>query len=125
MAEEIKFNSPEEEIAALRKKIFERPEAAKEVLREHTEKNPEDVLSDIHRLQPEEIKTHAEKIKEDSVGKEDSHEVYNRQVLQLLQLAQDKGVLNAVSIAKKIDDPHLEDDFHDALIKYLQSVKNV
>jgi len=55
---------------------------------------------------------------------EAGQEPYQRQVLGLLQLAQDKGVLNAISVVKKIDDPHLEDDFHDALINFLQGAKN-
>jgi|GEM_PF-2971576 len=119
MAEEIKFNSVEEEIAALRKMINERPEAAKEILKEHTEKNPEEVLGEKNRLPLETVISEAEKISSLPV-EEGSKDPYQRQVLQLLQMVEDKGVFNAISVVKKINDPHLEDAFHDALIRFLQ-----
>ncbi len=122
MAEEIKFNSTQEEIDALRRMINERPDFAREILKEHIQKRPEEVLGEEHKLSSEEIKANAEKISELSLEK--AEEPHQRQVLQLLQLVEDKGVLNAVSVVKKIDDPHLEDDFHDALIKFLQGIKN-
>lgn len=95
-------------------------EIIKETIKEHAEKIPEQVLTEEHRLPAEEIKKQAERIG----GLKNEEELHQRQVLELLQISQDRGILNAISIAKQLD-PHLEDDFHDALVKYLSGMKNV
>jgi len=126
MEEKGKIGSAESEIEMLKKRIAEleavssgreRPEIIKEALREHIEKIPEEVLTKEYRLPIVEIKKQAERIG----GLKNEEEPHQRQVLELLQISQDKGILNAVSIVKQLD-PHLEDDFHDALIKYFQNV---
>lgn len=124
---ENKISSPEEELEALRKRVAElesvssgkeKPEAIKEAIKEHAEKNPKEVFSPEFIVSEEESKEHAEKISGYSPEK-DHEEVIN----DLLEIAKDKGVYNAVSIAKNLD-PHLEDDFHDALVKHFQNIKN-
>ncbi|MCX6731378.1 MAG: hypothetical protein NTX55_00050 [Candidatus Parcubacteria bacterium] len=119
MAGEIKIESTRQEIEMLKKRIaeLESPEAANEIIKEHTEKSPEKILTEEYRLAPEEIKKQAERIA-DLRTEEEPHQ---KQILELLRLAQEKGVLNAVSIAKKLNSPHLEDDFHAALIKYFKN----
>lgn len=126
MEEEKKIGSAQSEIEMLKKRIAEleavssgkeRPEIIKEALKEHAEKIPEQVLTEEHRLPAEEIKKQAERIG----GLKNEEEPHQRQVLELLQVAQDRGILNTISIVKQLD-PHLEDDFHDALIKYFQNV---
>jgi predicted nucleic acid-binding protein len=42
-----------------------------------------------------------------------------RQIELLIQRAFDKGVVEAVEIAKNLDSPYLLDEFHDALIDHL------
>jgi len=125
-----KIESAEQEIEALKKRIAEletvlpgkeRPEIIREAMREHAEKIPKEILAEPHRLLPEEIKAQAGRI---SQLKTDA-EPHQRQVAELLQFAREKGVLNAVSIIKEINDPHLEDDFHDALVRFFQDIKNV
>lgn len=126
MAGEIKIETTQQEIEMLKKRIAEleatstkeRPEIIKEVLREHTEKVPEQVLAENQRLAPKEIKKQAERI----IGLKEENEAHQRQILELLQLAQEKGILNAVSVVKQLNNPHLEDDFHAALIKYFKNV---
>lgn len=129
MNETEKFGSAQQEIEALKKRITEleiasvgkkRTEIIREALREHVEKKPEEILAEPHRLQPEEVKAQAERIS----GLKTAEEPHQRQVAELLQFAQEKGVLNAVSIIKEIDDPHLEDDFHDGLVQFFQGIKN-
>lgn len=120
MAGEIKIESAQEEIEILKKRIaeLESPEAIKEAIKEHTEKSPEKILTERYRLGPEEIKKQVERI----LGLQTEEEPHQRQVLELLQLFQEKGILNAVSVVKQLNNPHLEDDFHAALIKYFQNV---
>ena len=126
MEEGKKIRSAQSEIEMLKKRIVEleavssgkeRPEIIKEALKEHAEKIPEEILTEEHRLPAEEIKKQAERIG----GLKNEEEPHQRQVLELLQISQDKGILNAISIVKQLD-PHLEDDFHDALVKYFQNV---
>jgi hypothetical protein len=99
----------------------EKPEVVKEVIKEHVEKQPEEALPSENRFSAQQIQEHAQK-----VGSLKSDETaHNDQVTELLQIAHDKGILNAVSVARATDDPHLEDEFHDALVKYFQNIKNV
>lgn len=44
------------------------------------------------------------------------NEPHAKQVEELLNIAQKSGILNAVSIARKLHNPHLLDDFHDRLV---------
>lgn len=129
MNETEKFGSSQQEIEALKKRIVELetasvgkegPEIIREAIREYIERPPEQILKEEHRLQPEEVKAQAERIS----GLKTTEEPHQRQVAELLQFAQEKGVLNAVSIIKEINDPHLEDDFHDALVQFFQGIKN-
>lgn len=116
-----------EEIEMLKKRIAEleavsagkeRPEIIKEVLKEHLEKN---ILPESQRMPEVEIKKEAQRISNLKI----EAEPHQRQILELLQIAQDKGVFNVLSIVKNLNDPHLEDDFHAALIQYFQNIKNV
>lgn len=131
MAGEVKIESPQEEIAMLKKKISEleglssgkkeQKDVVAEIIKDHTEKAPQEIFSEGYKLTPEQVQQHVERISNLS-SEEDPHQ---QQILELLQFAQDKGVFNAVSVVKRIGDPHLEDDFHRALVKYLQGIQNV
>ncbi len=128
MEQEKKIGSVAEEIEHLKRRITElegipsgkeKEEIIKEAVKEHAGKIPEAFLSENHRMAQEKIKEHAEKI--NNIESEKQHE---EQIRELIQIAHDKGILNAVSIAKQLD-PHFEDDFHKALVNYMQSVHNV
>lgn len=130
MNEEIKFESAQQEIETLKRRIAEletgsggkkRLEIIREAIKEHLERPSERILKEEHRLQPEEVKAQAERIS----GMKTEAEPHQRQVAELLQFAQEKGILNAVFVIKEIDDPHLEDDFHDGLVQFFQGIKNV
>lgn len=123
-----KIGSAVEEIEGLKKRIAEletasqdkkRAEVIKEVIQEHAGKSPEEFLAEGHRFSDEEIEQNARKVEDMFVEKQ-----HQGQVLELMQIAQSKGILNAVSIINHIKDPHLEDEFHDALIKYFQNIHN-
>lgn len=122
---ENKIGSAGEEIESLRKRIAEletvsqnkeRTEAIKEAIKEHSGKSPEEFLAEGHRFTQQEIEQHAQKIGDISVEKQ-----HQEQILELMQIAQSKGILNAVSVIKRLNDPYLEDEFHVALIKYFQT----
>lgn len=122
---ENKIGSAGEEIESLRKRIAEletvsqnkeRTEVIKEAIKEHVGKSPEEFLAEGNRFTQQEIKQRAQKIGDTSVEKQ-----HQEQVLELMQISQSKGILNAVSVIKRLNDPYLEDEFHGALVKYFQA----
>jgi hypothetical protein len=107
--------SPQKEISLLREKVAESPERAKEILKNHAGRKPEEVLAPEHLMSKEE----EERIKSEVLTKE-----REELVDALLEVAKERGVVNAVSIAKQAKiDPSTEDSFHDALIKFLKEGK--
>ncbi len=122
---EHKFNSPDEELEWLRnrykeesseakkgEKMIEEQELAAKVLYEHIRKEPEKALGDNYKLSVKEQESLVAKILKLAP------ESHDKKVEELLAVAEGKGVLNAVSIARNLKDPHLEDDLHRALIQF-------
>ena len=88
----------------------------KRAVREYAEQNPEEMLDERYKASKEEVKREAERVaKLNDI--EGEHEETMR---ELLQIVEDKGILNAITIVRDLNDPHLEDDFHDTLVAYLQ-----
>ncbi len=113
------FRTPEEEIAFLRAELSReraRPEspeamAPEEVVRQYAAAPREAVLPP-ERLMPE------RHVKMTAIGL--SQDAHDEQIGSLLDLVAEKGVKNALSVAEKMDNPHLFDDFHRALVAYLE-----
>lgn len=126
---ENKIESAEQEIEGLKKRIAEletashgkqSAEVIREAIEEHAGKSPEEFLAEGHRFTDEEIGQNVRKVEDMFVEKQ-----HQGQVMELMQIAQSRGPLNAVSIIKRVKDPHLKDEFHDALVKYFQNIHNV
>jgi hypothetical protein len=49
-------------------------------------------------------------------------ETHDQKIEELFGLMIEKGIKNALDIAKKMADPHLEDDFHRFLVQYLHTI---
>lgn len=113
--------SPEEEIKQLEKKLEEKKheleesgkeykpqEAAKEVIKEYSAGQatpapaPPNTQAITNKLQ---------------------NEPHARQVEELLNIAQKKGIVEAVNVARHLDNPHLLDDLHDRLALELSADK--
>ena len=122
---EHKFNSSDEELEWLRnrykeesseakkgEKAIEEQELAAKVLYEHIRKEPEKTLGDNYKLSAKEQESLVAKILNLAP------EAHDKKVEELLAVAEEKGVLNAVAIARSLKDPHLEDDLHRALIQF-------
>ncbi|MFH0803735.1 MAG: type IV secretory system conjugative DNA transfer family protein [Candidatus Tagabacteria bacterium] len=119
---EPKFSSPQEEVEWLKQRIQEKlteaekaketkpqMEAAKEAVKEHIARPPEKTLAPEYKISEEEAGAKVLELKP---------EPHDRQIEELLGVLEEKGILNAVSVCRKLD-PHLEDDFHRVLIQYL------
>lgn len=121
------FQSPEEEISYLRAQIRDKeraigiapgspertPEAREEVAREKvTEYRAapvEAVLDKSYQMKVDDLETNVVKL-----GVE-----HKEAIDQLMQIAQTKGIKNALSILEKLGNPHIEDDFHRMLVQLL------
>lgn len=80
-----------------------------EVLKEHIEKYSPEELGEKYRISEQEKE---EKIKNLEPEEDDG------KIEELLKLVDEKGVINSFDIIKKINNPHLQDDFHRKLIEW-------
>jgi len=122
---EQKFKTPEEELNYLRAKVsshekmlankgetLPREEIIKKELTTHGDRNPADVLDKSYALQTHEV---------ESIALDLSPELHDTQMGELVNILQEKGVLNAMSVVDKLKDPHIEDDFHRFLVQYIKA----
>ncbi len=122
---ELKFKNPEEELNYLRAKVAShektheftgevvpQEEIIKEELIEHGNKNPAEVLDESYALKKHEV---------ENIVLDLSPEVHDAQMGELVNILQEKGVLNALSVIQKMKNPHLEDDFHRFLVQYIRA----
>jgi hypothetical protein len=122
---EQKFKTPQEELAYLReqivqkeKEILERNQTPmqEDVIRaqieEHKERKPEKVLEKGYALHKKEV---------ESIVLDLSPEEHDDKMAELINILQDKGVLNALVVVEKLKDAHVEDDFHRFLVQYIKA----
>jgi len=118
------FSSPEEELQFLREEVS-RKEHELEETREAVDKDeiiweevgayrarkPEEVLAPEYRLEEKQV----EGIALDLVPEE-----HDEQMNELLGVLSEKGIRNTLSVIEKMNNPHVEDDFHRLLIQYVK-----
>ena len=125
LSPETKFKTPEEEIQFLRNQVANHETA----LREATgSANREKITEDVVR---EYAKTPVEKVlPAERITPEASHdaivlalkpETHDKQIEELLGTLLDQGIKNALALLEKMNNPHLDDDFHRFLVQYIHS----
>ena len=120
-----KFKTPDEELNYLRAKVLEhekthakagevvpREEVIREEIIAHGNRKPEDVLDENLVLKTREV---------EAIVLDLSPEVHDTQMTELINILQEKGVLNALSIVYKLKNPHINDDFHRFLVQYIKA----
>ncbi|MDO8623828.1 MAG: DUF87 domain-containing protein [bacterium] len=130
--------SPEEELAYLRAKVAEKEEQLRagrppteeeratvisERIAEHKKVPSEAVLAPEYRIATHEAEGEAQKILR---GLELGD--YEKAVADLTQTMETRGIKNALSVLERLNDPHLDDDFHRFLVRYIAaglSVKGI
>lgn len=118
-----KFKSPQEELAYLRARVaekeqelevpssqFERDRIAKREVQEYAATPPAQILHEAV-IQPE------HDTMRDALKLEP--EEHDKQIDGLLRLVAEKGIRNALSVAARMKNPHLEDDLHRMLVRYI------
>ncbi len=129
MPDQESIKSLEEEIRLLEEKLAarktegaprEEKEVFREVLREHVEdakdavaRKPLSEKPDVSSIPGASLHDYAAQITQKKDETEDEHK---QQVDALVEIALTKGVLEAVNVARHLENPHLLDDFHDALV---------
>lgn len=118
-----KFKSPEEELAYLRARVaekeremevppsqFERDRLAKREIQEYAATPPAQILHEAV-IQPEHDTMRS--------ALQLEPEQHDAQMDGLLRLVTEKGIRNALSVVARMKNPHLEDDLHRMLVRYV------
>jgi hypothetical protein len=124
-----KFKNPEEELAFLRAHIAEKEKAlmeqnkevskeglAHEVLDEYRKIDTKDVIAKESVLKDKESKALVLKL---------HPETHDRKMEELLTILLEKGISNTLSLVSKMNNPHLDDDFHRFLVQYLANTHQI
>jgi len=125
-----KFSSPEEEIAFLRNEIAQREQeilsrnkemdsldretVGTEVIRQYAEHDPSTILSKEHILEP---RTVAET--------QSNVEMSVHKVEEIIRIAHEKGIRNALSVLERMDNAFLTDEVHKSLVGMLRTERKV
>ncbi len=124
-----KFKTPQEELDFLRAHIAEREKAINEQGKEvNKEQLAHDVISQYKKYEPEEV-LHKSAIVQnkdiESLVLRLKPEPHDSKMEELLGILLDKGISNTLAIIDKMNNPHLDDDFHRFLVQYLYSTHKV
>ena len=122
-AAQSKFKSPQEELAYLRARVaekeqelktpgnqFERDRIAKREVAEYASEPAAQVLHETVVMPEHETMHHALKLEP---------EAHDAQMDGLLRIIAERGIRNALSVAARMKNPHLEDDLHRMLVRYI------
>ncbi len=119
------FKSPKEELEYLRAQVAEKERQLSEIghtqekeatayeeIQKYKEAPPHEILHDTHKMSESEILL---TVKELDLPPDEDDKVMD----ELLGILQEKGLKNSLSVAEKLNSPHLEDDFHKVLVQYI------
>src|SRR5438874_1457865 len=107
-----KLSTPHQEISWLGKTIKEQQNTeyfpstervGKKVLEEYAKREASNFLRETHILPAHDLERLALKLKP---------EEHDKKIEELFAIALEKGIKNALDLAEKLADPHVQDDFH-------------
>ena len=121
--------NPQEELSRLREAAVEREkqakesgaeitpyQAAREITERYSEKKPAETIHPQYAIKEREAETIALGL---------SPEPHDRQIEGFVGILQEKGIKNALTVVRKLDNPHLLDDFHRFLARLIASGHNI
>jgi hypothetical protein len=122
---EPKFSSPQEELDYLRGEVAKhekilsekgetvpREDIVTEKIIDYKSNKPEEVLTPSYQLPKKEV---------ESIVLDLSPEEHDKKMEELVAILQGKGLMNALSVIEKLNDAHLDDDFHRFLVQYIKA----
>jgi hypothetical protein len=118
------FKNPEDEISHLRKLIADKERDLEKIGFKKEELVPaREVLAEYKAI-PANITLHPEyEIKKEEIEKivlKLSPEEHDKQINELINLAKEKGIKNALAVVEKMANFHITDDFHRFISEYLK-----
>jgi len=118
------FSTPAEEMGHFRKRIEEKEEATRgRGFSPESERIVRDEAISYGQEVPKEVLPKKYKLKEEKSAGELlglSREEHDKKIKELLDVLELKGLKNTLTILEKMNNPHLEDDFHRALVQYVK-----
>ncbi len=124
-----KFKTPQEELEFLRAHIAEKEKAFAEAGTEYSKAEiAHDVIKEYKRYEPEEVmhKSAVIPVQEANNLVLRLHpESHDNKMEEMLGVLLSKGISSALSIVGKMNNPHLDDDFHRFLVQYLYSTHKI
>lgn len=124
-----KFKNPQEELDYLRAHIAKREKALSEQGKEsNKEELAHGVISEYKKYEPSDVMHKSVVVKESDAEKlvlRLKPETHDNKMEELLGILLDKGISNALSIVEKMNNPHIDDDFHRFLVQYLYSTHKI
>lgn len=117
-----KFKSPEEELAYLRQQVrdreaqlettnqLDRDRIAKREVAQYAAIPAQQVLHENFKVDEHEVMRHVLKLEPES---------HDAQIEGLLKIVQSNGIRNALSVAARMKNAHIEDDLHRMLVAYI------
>ena len=117
-----KFNSLGKEIAFLRERVKEYAGKTPEALRANPEPHAAKALGEYKEAKKENVLAEEYKMpegREESIVLKLSPESHDSKIEELLSIMMEHGVKNTLSVLERMNDPHLDDDFHRFLVQYL------
>ena len=124
-----KFKTPEEELVFLRAQIADREkmvamhgqevvkqQAAHEVLGQYRKFEPTDVMHPTAVMKAPDVQDLVLRLHPEN---------HDKKMEELLGILLDKGVSTVLSVVSKMNNPHLDDDFHRFLVQYLYSTHKI
>ncbi len=124
-----KFNTPQEELEFLRAHIAEKEKALSEQGQEvNKEKIASNAISEYRKFEPTDVMHKSAVIKEsraEALVLRLKPETHDAKMEELLAMLLDKGISNTLSVVAKMNNPHIDDDFHRFLVQYLSTTHKV
>lgn len=119
-----KFKTTAEEFSHLEEKAYKEyvlqhegkqslEQASRSALEKYAKRQALEVLDETRVLPEKELEQITLKL---------TPETHDKQIEELLALALEKGIKNALDVTAKLKNPHLEDDFHRYLVQYMQTI---
>jgi len=124
-----KFKTPEEELEFLRKRLADKEKEIKEHGVEISKENiAHNLINEYKKINPEEVVHKNILLKEKESEALVLHlkpETHDNKMEELLGILLSKGISNTLNVISKMNNPHLDDDFHRFLVQYLLSTHKI
>ncbi len=124
-----KFKNPEEELVYLRAHLAEREKLLAEKGQEvNKELLAHSVVEEYKKYEPKEVMHKNILMKESKINELALRlhpETHDNKMEELLAILLSKGISTALSVVEKLDNPHIDDDFHRFLVQYLHNIHKI